>query len=305
MSRGLVGDIDVLEARLKVVSYFHLSGYMRFFRDAQTQRFRAGTSVDDVWSLYRFDRRLRLILLDAIEKIEQAVKSALLNEFGARQSGAFDYLESAHFPRIDKKFHADLAQYLTLPPGSPSEKIKSRHRRLLGIPFVREFVSKYQECRLPFWMAVEVLSFGQLVRLVTGTSTAISKSIAAELTGGMYEARVLESWLLCLVDLRNVCAHQQRLWNWSFARRPQIPRRSNCPAWRAFEADRRAGGKRSNGSLFLIHTMSELLRVIAPGHRLKVEVGELLGRYPSVDTQRMGAVPGVLPESVEVDRKEN
>lgn len=171
MGATTVGDIDVLEARLKVVSYFHLSGYMRFFRDAETQRFRAGTSLDDVWSLYRFDRRLRLLLLDAIEKIEQALKSVLLNEFGARQIGAFDYLESAYFPRIDKKFHADLVQYLTLPPDSPSAKTKARHRKLLGIPFVRDFVTKYQESRVPFWMAVEVLSFGQLVRLASGTST--------------------------------------------------------------------------------------------------------------------------------------
>lgn len=45
--------------------------------------------------------------------------------------------------------------------------------------------------------------------------------------------------------------------------------------------------------------------MIAPGHRLKAEVRELLGRYPTVDPQRMGAVPGVLPESVEVDRTTN
>ena len=74
----LAANRDELIARLKAVNYYRLSGYLYPFRDLPNDTFRPGADLDTVWRRYNFDRRLRLILLDAIERIEVAVRTRLV-----------------------------------------------------------------------------------------------------------------------------------------------------------------------------------------------------------------------------------
>lgn len=67
--RGMVGERDLMIRRLSCVNYYRLSGYWYPFRDGGDS-FKPGTSFDEVWNRYAFDRRLRLLAIDAIERIE-------------------------------------------------------------------------------------------------------------------------------------------------------------------------------------------------------------------------------------------
>lgn len=51
--------------------------------------------------------------------------------------------------------------------------------------------------------------------------TEDKKAIAEELGT---KPRLLESWLRCLTDLRNKCAHYSRLYYWLFPAMPVIPK---------------------------------------------------------------------------------
>ena len=81
IAKGMSGDRDKMASRLAVVSAYRLAEYWEPFVGADG-RFAEGTAFDRVWARYAFDRRLRLLLFDAIERIEICLKSQLMVRLG-------------------------------------------------------------------------------------------------------------------------------------------------------------------------------------------------------------------------------
>ena len=94
LRRGLTADRDELVSRLRSVSYYRLSGYWYPFRLADDS-FRPGTTFETVWRRYRFDRRLRLLALDAIERVEVRIRTELVYVL-AHAQGPFGYCASSN-----------------------------------------------------------------------------------------------------------------------------------------------------------------------------------------------------------------
>ncbi len=93
--RGLtVADPDRALHWLRHISYYRLSAYCLPFKDGNA--FRPGTSFDDIAGLYIFDRKLRLLVLDAIERIEVAIKTAITYEI-AHAYGPFRHAAYGNF----------------------------------------------------------------------------------------------------------------------------------------------------------------------------------------------------------------
>ena len=63
------------------------------------ERFRHGTKLDTVWRHYTFDRRFRLIVLDALERVEITVRSQMAYHFSMKY-GAFDFFEKDRLPHL-------------------------------------------------------------------------------------------------------------------------------------------------------------------------------------------------------------
>lgn len=70
-----------------------------------------------------------------------------------------------------------------------------------------------------------VFSIGMLSYFYKEMQNRDKSNIASELYGVSYQ--VLESWLRCLTDLRNRCAHYSRLYYWIFPALPQMPPNEN------------------------------------------------------------------------------
>ncbi|MEO7149850.1 MAG: Abi family protein [Rhodanobacteraceae bacterium] len=93
--RGLiVCDADRALHWLRNISYYRLSAYCLPFKDGDA--FRPGIAFDDIAGLYIFDRKLRLLVLDAIERIEVAVRTAVTYEI-AHAHGPFGHTDPANF----------------------------------------------------------------------------------------------------------------------------------------------------------------------------------------------------------------
>lgn len=83
--RGLIADRENLIRHLREVGYYHLSGYWYIFKrcnspeatDPNDERFIDGTTFEEIWSLYTFDRQLRLVVLDALRSTSE--RSSLMN----------------------------------------------------------------------------------------------------------------------------------------------------------------------------------------------------------------------------------
>lgn len=80
IDRGLiVEDKSSAINILKRISYYRLSAYMRNFQCNFCHEFVKGTTFKDVLDLYEFDKKLRIICFEAVQKIEIAYRAAISN----------------------------------------------------------------------------------------------------------------------------------------------------------------------------------------------------------------------------------
>ncbi|ABE53719.1 Abi-like protein [Shewanella denitrificans OS217] len=75
------------EIKLSSINYYRLSGYWYPFRIRDKagkvkNQFQSGTNFDDVLFLYEIDRQLRSLILDAIERVEIAVRTQFTYHLG-------------------------------------------------------------------------------------------------------------------------------------------------------------------------------------------------------------------------------
>jgi abortive infection bacteriophage resistance protein len=264
---GMGGDPAVIKRRLEAVNYYRLSAYWHTFR-TPGGGFIPNTDIDVVWERYAFDREMRLLVLDAIERFEVAVRTRLAYAH-AHNGGAFGYLSGpsqvwAGRPAEHQRFVEQLEAAM--------EKNKSEL-------FVQHFNQKYSSDHPypPIWVAVELLMFGDVVRLFNGSAHAIQKPVA-DFFG--VAPPVMKSWLLTMNVIRNICAHHGRLWNRQLGIKPMIPRSID------WDHPVRVSPDRSFG---VITILAELMHRIARGSRWPHRLRALVERRPDrVPIAQMG-----------------
>ena len=107
-SRGLiVADTVKAERYLEHIGYYRLSAYMYplLQMPKEEHRYKPNSSFDQVMMLYRFDKKLRLLLFNEIEKIEVAVRSAIVNIGSEMTGNPFWLTDSSNFIDADKFRH--------------------------------------------------------------------------------------------------------------------------------------------------------------------------------------------------------
>lgn len=271
LARGLIADRETLINRLESVNYYRLSAYWYTFRvkGASDDRLIPGTTLNVVWDRYAFDRQLRVLVIDAIERVEVAIRTQVVNQHSLKY-GPFGYLNQNTLPGISVKDHHTFLKIIH------DEAEKSRE------DFVLHYFDKYkrEEHNLPLWMACELLTFGGTLTLFRNVEKEIKQSIAAKF--GVAD-KVLESWLLTLNFIRNVCAHHARLWNRGMDNKePAIPRVNKHPQWHtpvAIKPDRIFG---------VLTVLYYLLKQVAPQSHWRDRLIDLFDKHPDVPLKFMG-----------------
>ncbi len=275
ISRGLiVDDRQELIEYLSRVSYYRLSGYWYVYKQpdpySQEEEFEPNTTFEQIKHPYEFDRKLRLLLMGAIERIEVAIFRTRMVEAFTLQFGAFGYTEYRNYnPR---KFQPDAFYRLMSEIAEDQERSNEE--------FVQRYQVKYSdEQYLPLWMMTELMSFGSLLTMYRNFPMEIKLKIASDL--GLHSI-VLDSWLLSLNTIRNACAHHARVWNRPLSTTPKLPDRANDPRW-YFPVPI------PNNRIFTILTLVQyLLTSIAPKDHWKSSLEALMVDYPDVSTKPMG-----------------
>lgn len=200
--RGLI--INNWEKSLKAlanISYYRLSAYWIPFK----QRDQAGKIIDsfkenytfeNVIEFYEFDRKLRLLALDAIERIEISMRASLTN-YLSNQYGFFAHESATNFH--DKFSHSEWLTQIK------KDVVHSKET------FIQHYNDKYKNFpAIPMWMVTEIMSFGSLSIFYKGLKNEDKRAIAAHYK---LHPKSLTHWLHFLTYIRNVCAHHSRLWN--------------------------------------------------------------------------------------------
>lgn len=210
-NRGvLIEDATFARQVLETVSYYRFSAYLYPFRKNDgTDNYIQGTSFNQCWQYYRFDRKLRFCIIDAIERVEVATKTRIVNHI-ATKYGPFSYRDVSTFAApLNQLRYQELLSFID------SETQKSKEE------FVEHFRRMYDTSNgLPLWMAVEVMTFGNMLTLFRLMKKQ-DKQVIAKSFGS--NEHVFESWLTNLNYVRNICAHHGRLWNRQLAVNPLIP----------------------------------------------------------------------------------
>ena len=267
ISRGLIADRDELIYYLNHVSYYRLSAYLYPYRNSD-DTYKTGITFQQVWRHYTFDRQLRIITIDAIERIEVAIRTQLVTKFTLKYN-PFGYTIKKNLPSIDSNEFNKWLQEI-------QEDSKKSHEA-----FSEHFRSTYGDVHtdMPLWMIVEIMSFGKMLTFFKGVDYIIRRDIADYY--GIADI-VLESWLLSLNIVRNICAHHGRLWNRVFRIKPMIPKIQKHPLWHtpcSFDNDR----------VFAVLTiMRYFLKLIAPRSQWHQRLKKLFQDYPEISLASMG-----------------
>ncbi len=180
-------------------NYFFLMGYRHLFIK-KDKEFKDGTTFEELYSLFLFDRHLRNIIFKYLLVIENNLKSIfsyqLSKKYGYKEK---DYLKNNNFTTAPEK-QAQLNDLL--------RKMK-RQIRVNGSQHTatQHYASNYGY--IPLWILVKVLSFGIISELFQVLKIEDQKEIAS-IYGIDYETFIV--YLPILANYRNLCAHEDILY---------------------------------------------------------------------------------------------
>lgn len=270
--RGMeIADVDRPKHALGHISYYRLRAYWLYFEadpELGVHTFKPGITLEAVLTLYEFDRHLRLILMDALERIEVAARGSWAYQL-AMVYGPHGYLDAALYPRADR-FQENVDQ------------LQSEYDRSHDV-FVDHYKRSYNDPPLPpVWMAAEFMSFGLLSKFFSALGGRADRKAIARKIG--FDDRVFQSLMHHLATVRNICAHHSRLWNRRFT--VTFPMAQNPPALAA-TIDPQADRKLYNTLSMLLHSMG----VVAPESVWPKRLAALIEENPTGDFEAMGFPP--------------
>jgi len=203
-TRGMVGDVALMRRWLETVGYYRLSAYWLPFEtppaagSTRSKAFPPGTQFADIVDIYVFDRKLRLLVTEAVERVEIAIRSRWTHNMTLAH-GSHAHLQRECF--ASGKDHIALLSQLCARVESSSEV------------FIEHYGKKYDDPFLPpLWMVTELMTLGELSRWFAATKDPkVKDAVAKDL--GLPSRDVLDGTLQLLSYIRNICAHHGRLWN--------------------------------------------------------------------------------------------
>ncbi len=266
--RGLIIENEEFAvAKLNMISYYRLANYWRpMENDKVNHIFKPNSKFSNIYNLYTFDKKLRVLIFEAIQSIEIALRSKMIHNFSL-QYGAFWFMDESLFSSsiIFQKCIKSIDDEI------------SRTKE----EFITEHFEKYTDPYYPpAWKTLEIAPFGTISKLYSNfTDNNIKKQIAREL--GLPQHKFLQSWIKSLAVLRNCCAHHARVWNRNFSITPQLPiklsskwlHNTNIQEYKIYAQ---------------LSCIAYLLNIIDTENTFKIKLKSLILEYDNVDIKSMG-----------------
>lgn len=200
-SKGLIiNDIERSKRVLLKENYFFLSGYRHLFvSDSKDKKFIAGTTFEELYALFTFDRNIRNIFFKNLLIIENNIKSLisyqLSKKYGFKEK---DYLNVKNF--TEDTLHVRQVRDVL-------DKVK-RQIRVNGRKHTAtiHYISNYGY--IPMWILVKVLSFGLIAEFYNIFKDNDKMEISEFYN---LDVNTFSIYLNILSNYRNLCAHEDIL----------------------------------------------------------------------------------------------
>lgn len=259
----VTNDIKAL-SYLCGISYYRLSAYYLPYQSTK-DTFNEGTSFAQIIQTYSFDRELRLLVFDCIERLEIAIRTQFIYAMATHHGDAHWQDNKAHFVAL----YSDFQRLIS--------KAKTTRRPEV---FIKHYTDTYNNpSNPPSWMCMELLTIGELSHIYRGLRSKEDKKHIASFFD--VHPSVFTSWLHSLTYVRNLCAHHSRLWNRDLAIEP-LRLKKPVGDW---VSDRFQNNKRV---FHFLCVLKYLLLRANPGNSLKDKLEILFTKYPTIPIQYLG-----------------
>lgn len=266
-SRGLLfKDTQRAERYIQNIGYYRLSAYMYPLLEypKTNHKFKDDSTFDKVLMLYRFDKKLRIILFNEIEKIEVAVRESIMNMTTERTGDMYWLTNHSHFH--DQNIYNNSKNLLKKEFDRSTED------------FIEHFKHTYTEPFPPAWILGELLPMGNVnIYYRNLKDKTLKKNIAKRFH---LHAPVFESWLSVLTLTRNSCCHHSRVWNKANKIIPNDMRGMTRP-WITIPSDKRR-------VYYNICIIKYFLDIISPNNDMLAKLRWLFIEFPEIDLAAMG-----------------
>jgi abortive infection bacteriophage resistance protein len=280
-SRGMIFRDETQAAELlKNISYYRLKGY---WWDMQTNdtlhTLKPNTYFEDIVERYNFDRHLRLILFDAIERIEIALRTKMIYHLSISYGGLW-YLNPDLFE----------ATTITLNDGTVKtihqntlDELKKEFSRSQEI-FIKDHRNRFPNQNADAWKMLEVASMGTLSKLYKNLKHQLPEKAAIAKEMGLNLHSELSSWLEAIAYVRNIIAHHSRLWSRNMVKRPTYKLNNPISQW----LENPITNVQTKKPFIIISSMLYLCNRVTPGHQIKSKVLDLFKTNPNVPIYKLG-----------------
>lgn len=206
-SRGLtIKNKKFAKQIIRRVNYYNLiNGYKDPFlqSDSNYEKYIKGSTIDEIYALYEFDRKLRIITLEYILEIEKEVKSLVSYSF-SKCYGHKNYLKLENFDSSGIKKYDCVCSLL-------SHLYKTIARNINHDLSITHYVNGKNY--VPLWVLMNSLSFGEVSKFYTNMHQKERNDVAKHFKWGVKENELSNS-LAFLTTIRNRCAHGERLYSY-------------------------------------------------------------------------------------------
>lgn len=266
-SRGLVVSDDIRAVRyLESIGYYRLSAYMHPFLNIpkEAHLYKVGTTFQQVLNLYRFDKKLRILLFNEIEKVEIAIRRAVMNIPVQMTGDIYWLVNPVHF--ANQRTFQDTKNTINREYAKSTEE------------FVKHFKGSYCDPYPPSWILGELLTMGNVNMVYRNLKADRIRKRISQYFG--LQPIVLESWITSLTLLRNACCHHSRVWNKVSFIMPVSPRRIEHP-WICLQTN-------PQRVYFTICIIKYFLNIISPNNDMLDKMNNLFATFPEIDKRVLG-----------------
>lgn len=285
--KGLVIEDEIAaKSWLSHISYFRFKQYSYTYKDYDKQdgNYIAETTFEMIRDLYVFDRRLKMLLFEALENIEISVKTQLSNIM-SKVHGSHWYVDASHFISEEdrRRIIRNTKTGDDIPKLFDHDKFMMYIEEEMEFPteiFLQHYKINHDPIHPPSWMMMEIITFGTFSLMFENLKGSPEKTTVCE-SYNLTKA-ILVSWLHSFSFIRNKCAHHARLVYSKINFAPAMPQRRS----RQFLAE---ADYVDHDTLYaILCCVQYMLNICNSGSKFKANLLALVSEFPSIDYDGLG-----------------
>lgn len=271
----IIDDEPKALSYLQEISYYRLSAYFLPYQSAK-DNFENNITFEQIIKTYSFDRELRLLVFDCIERIEVAIRTQFIYQMALHYNDSHWQDNQNHFIT---PYYNKIGNLIN--PFADFQAIISKAKTArTPETFIKHYINTYNKpANPPSWMCFELLTIGELSHIYRGLKNNGDKKRIADFFD--VHPTVFTSWLHTLTYVRNICAHHSRLWNRDLAIEPEklLKPKGNWIA-KPYENNKRV--------FYFLCVLRYLLLRANPSNSMKQKIENLFDKYPTVPIKYLG-----------------